>query len=189
MAVFPLLASPDLYRACEADLLLDAQAREHWISVYEAHSDVQLQAAADTGVAQHTRQAASDAWLKQLADIRANPQQFDRLDILTMDALRQAALLRFGIHDEFQQLKQRENESAMRVLPKWLQSLDAIEDHHARLAELCRGILAGNLFDMGVKATASKYAGGTLPFDEALQAVPARPWFIDHVDLAATHLQ
>lgn len=185
MAIFPLLASPETYRACEADLLSDAAAREHWLEVYAAHSDVHLQAAADSGVAVEVREAARDAWLAVLADVRSNPGQFEQLDILVLDELRQRTLASHGIVDEYRLLKARENEAALAALPDRLATLDVLVDDTERLAELFRGLLAGNLFDMGVQATAANYIGATQPFARSLAAVPPRPWFVDDVERAA----
>jgi type II pantothenate kinase len=181
VAVFPLLADPSGYRACATDLLANDAARAYWINLFETHFQVQLDAAATIGVSETGRQRAAETMKRELAALREDPARHDRLDILVLDSLRTKALRAGGIHDEFRSIKQRENDAAMRALPDRLAALASL-DGSALIEELMRGMLAGNLFDMGVPASADRFAGATIPFDQVLGDVPSRPWRYDDLD-------
>ena len=57
--------------------------------------------------------------------------------------------------------KEREHAAALQVLPDLLQELDQMPPQ-ARLTSLVEGILAGNIFDWGSKATVELYHNGTI---------------------------
>jgi type II pantothenate kinase len=188
VAVFPLLTDPaGTYRPCDTDLLVNDGARAYWLELFESHFDVQLEAAATTGVAAAALARAREAMTERIEALRREPDLHGDLDILVLDAVRHEVLVAHGIHDEFRLVKERENEAALLALPHRLAALDAL-DPAARLEALVTGMLAGNLFDMGSRATAGRFTDGSLPFDESLAAVPARPWRVDDVDAAAADL-
>ncbi len=183
MAVLPLLADPSSYRACDTDLLIDAQARRYWLDLFDSHFAVQLSAAGAIGVSEHERAEAATAFTSEIRQLRERPDRFGRLDILLLDELRQRILDERGIRDEFRLLKARENDAAFVELPRWIERIDANPDEQ-RLPLIAHGMLAGNLFDMGVKETAGRFSQSTVPFSEALGRVPQRPWLIDDLDAA-----
>ncbi|MDY7109758.1 MAG: ARMT1-like domain-containing protein [Planctomycetota bacterium] len=187
MAVFPLLAHPAVYRACETDLLLDETARTYWLGLFESAFDIQLQAAASVGFDADACERARGRLGSALEQIRRDPHRHGRLDILLLDVLRREALRESEIVDEFRLIKDRENEAALAALPARLRTLDGIPGDDL-LEHLVRGVLAGNLFDMGVPGAASRYAQGTVPFDEALGALPPRPWLFDGLAKASAWL-
>lgn len=57
--------------------------------------------------------------------------------------------------------KEREHAAALEVLPDLLHELDQMPPQ-ARLTSLIQGILAGNIFDWGAKATVDLYHNGTI---------------------------
>lgn len=183
MAIFPLLADPASYRACDTNLLTDHAARAYWLDLFASHFQVQLDAAATIGVLAAAREAASQAFLSQIDQLRRQPDLHGRLDILLLDELRQRVLDAHGIYDEFRLIKQRETEAALAELSSWLKRVDATAIEQ-RLETIAKGMLAGNLFDMGVTETARQYADAPVPFAEALARVPRRPWLIDDLDAA-----
>lgn len=186
MAVLPLLAEPAAYRACETDLVTDAAARSYWLGLFRSHFDVQLEAASALGVDSADLRRARRAMDDELDRIEADPAIHGALDIKVLDEVRTAVLRRSGISDEFAGVKAREDELAMSALPDRLAALDALEERE-RLESVVRGMLAGNLFDMGAVETADAFASATVPFDLALDLVPARPWFIDELDALVEH--
>jgi uncharacterized protein with ATP-grasp and redox domains len=187
VAVFPLLAHPAEYRACETDLLINEAARTYWLDLFETAFEIQLQAAASAGFDAAACDRARRTLKHALGEIRRKPAWHGRLDILILDMLRREALHENGIIDEFRLIKQRENDAALAALPARLGELDAVP-RSERLEHLVRGILAGNLFDMGVPGTASRYAKKTTPFHETLAALPARPWLFDGLEKASAWL-
>lgn len=180
-AIFPLLADPSEYAPCHTDLVADAAARVYWLEQFEQLLPGQLEAARSAGFSEAACTAARDEFLAELKRCCDEPARFGALNILVLDELRQEVMTRHGIVDEFRHIKQRENEATLPLLADWLRRLDAL-DFDARLVRLVRGMLAGNLFDMGTQATAAEYATKSLSFEHALQRVPDRPWFADDVD-------
>lgn len=57
--------------------------------------------------------------------------------------------------------KEREHAAASEVLPDLLHELDQMQPR-PRLTSLIQGILAGNIFDWGAKATVDLYHNGTI---------------------------
>lgn len=181
MAIFPLLKNPQTYRPCHTDLVTDAASRAHWLDEFENLISVQLDAAQTVGIAEEKRDAAETAWRAELNRIRKQPDRHGRLDILILDELRQQIMSEHGIVDEMRLLKQRENEATFPLLKGWLARLDQLE-FPQRIELLMHGMLAGNLFDMGVKAMAEEFAAKSVPFETTLKRVPMRPWFCDDVE-------
>jgi type II pantothenate kinase len=189
LQAFPLLADPPGYRACETDLLSDAAARAHWLGVFERQLPLQLEAARDCGATEAQVATVRAAVLAELEALRLQPGRHGRLDILLVDQLRQRAFRRAGIEDEMRQVKAHENDAALALLPERLAVLDAIADGRTRLAAIVHGMLAGNLFDMGVPGTAELYADAGYSFATAQAMVPIRPWLVDQLDVFSAWLQ
>ena len=183
MAVFPLLADAADYRACDSDLIVDHSARSYWLDLFASHLEFHLGAAELLGISSDALTRANAALNLELDRIRRQPDRHGRLDILLLTDLYRAALAAEGITDEFRVVKGRENAAALAALSHRINQLDKL-DEQPRFDSLIRGMLAGNLFDMGVEETARRYADESVPFDEALASLPTRPWLIDDLDEA-----
>jgi len=180
----PLLADPAGYRACEHDLLHDAEGRAYWLELFATHIDVQLEHAEAAGLLDAAAVRAAAADMRAAMDsIAAAPDHHGRLDILVLDSIRRRVLEGCGAIDEFRQLKARENRRAMDALALRCARLDAMAPE-PRATALVEGLLAGNLFDMGARETAARFAGGAPEFDEIVRTLPPRPWHVDHVAAA-----
>ena len=188
MPVFPTLADPHTYTACEVDLLCDHDARAYWIDLFRTHIDVNLAAARQTGVSAESCDAAREDLHALLDRVTQTPDLHGRLDILKLDELRQVVLSRHGIENEFRLIKQRENEASLAELPDYLEWLDGLADDD-RIPAIIEGMLAGNFFDMGVKATSADYSDGGVTFAKARERVPHRPWLFDDLDRAVAALR
>lgn len=197
MAIFPLLAHPETYRACATDLLVNAEARDYWLDTFESQIETQLAAAAEQGFDEAVQERVRRTLVGELERIRRDPSIVDRLDILVLDELRDDALRSNGVTDEFRELKDRENEAAFKLLPGWLRRLDEEAmglatgesgRSEGRFSLVIKGMLAGNIFDMGARETAGKFGsakGAAGPgFEACLARVPSRPWLVDHVERA-----
>jgi uncharacterized protein with ATP-grasp and redox domains len=171
----------EAYRACDTDLLKDAAARAYWLDLFESYLPTQLHAAASEG---HDAAACARAHRRmqdELNALRIEPDRLGRLDILNLAELRQNVLKEQGVTDEFASVKRRENEFALRNLPARLKALDALPDSEAWL-DLIRGVLAGNLFDLGVVDGADRFLDTSPAFEDLVKIVPARPWLVDGFD-------
>lgn len=185
MAVFPLLLDPRSYRPCDWDFLEDPAGREHYLTLFHDMAEVTERAAVESGYAPEAAASARRELRARVAELRERPDMLGRLDILALDVLNGRILREHGIEDAFRAIKRRENEVALAQLPARLGAIDAHESPgaSARTLGLVRGVFAGNIFDMGAKATAARFEGGRRPtFDEFLREVRARPWTVDDAD-------
>lgn len=186
MPALPLLAEPAAYRPCIQDLLAEGEAaRNYWLDLFDAHLDTLAALPMPAG-----RLDDDPRWptfrrdyLAGLAELRREPGRRGRLNILELTRFREERLAAVGIDDPFSELKQRENALALRALPALLREVDATPPGQ-RIELLIRGLLAGNLFDMGSKAAVDAYANSSAAFDfAALRArLPDRPWAVDDLD-------
>ena len=192
-SVLAQLAQPQQYRACASDLLIDAHARSSWLALFRTQGSALLRTAEAAGYDAAQCRSALAALHRALDAIEEDPARHGRLDILLLDELRDGILRGNGIDDAYRDVKARENASALAALPARAALLAVESDDAARLAILLRGVLEGNLFDMGALLTAGHYeAGHDLGAHVASAApaprVPTRPWRYDDVAALAAHL-
>ncbi|MDQ3439129.1 MAG: ARMT1-like domain-containing protein, partial [Planctomycetota bacterium] len=106
----------------------------------------------------------------------------ERLTILALDARRDALLQKHGFQDAFIDLKARENEKMLPLLPQVCRQIDALSGSE-QLRAVIEGVFAGNIFDMGAEATAKQFLGDDAPdFFSTRSKLPKRPWLIDDFD-------
>ncbi len=178
------LLDPDQYRPCDWDLRADAAGREYWLGLFRWHLDAVMlpmlreeypDCPADRLAAYRTD------YLTRFDDIARRPEQYQRLDVLHFTLVRHAAQTAHGFHDPFLSLKRRETQTAVALLPGLLADLDAAEPA-ARRELLLRGLLAGNIFDLGSRAAVDRYRRGLAEFGLTRESLPARPWRWDDTD-------
>lgn len=183
MAQLPQLLDPRTYRPCEWDLKADDRCRAYWGRVFRHHAD-SLEAA--------IRESYPDTSRERLAQFRnrydrtirrfiEQPEAFERIDILVLDAARTAVLDEFGVPDPFRVQKRRENEIALRLLPELLRDLDS-QSPEAQIESLAGALLAGNLFDLGSAAAVEHVRAHEADFERLRATQPRRPWLIDDLD-------
>jgi type II pantothenate kinase len=80
------------------------------------------------------------------------------------------------------QVKAKENEQALALLPATLAELDAIAAPRARLEAALRGVFAGNIFDLGAAASAQQYKESGVSFAATKARLLPRPWAVDELD-------
>ncbi|CAI5476146.1 unnamed protein product [Closterium sp. Yama58-4] len=95
--------------------------------------------------------------------------------------LREVCLTEAGFKDIFKKTKAEENEKALAMLPATLKRIDAVEDLKERIELLVKGVLAGNIFDLGANNSAALVEGEGLSFEKSFQQLLPRPWVFDHV--------
>jgi len=183
MAHLAQLAAPETYRACDWDLKTDNAGRAYWTDLFRWHADAVLVPlireeypnAPASGIS-----AFRDEYRAKFDDIDARPDAYDRLDVLYFTELRREMLQRHKFPDPFIGVKQRENNAALDLLPAILLELDRVDP--ARRRELLTlGLMAGNIFDLGARATAHRQNNAEA-FHTTRANQPARPWFADDVD-------
>lgn len=185
----PQLAEPDAYAACRWDLAAHDEQRAYWLGLFRNHFpsllDHALKVAAHDGVdegdARCRAEQAKREFFACLDELAAHPERVGRLDILTVCLEREKVLRRAGFDDPYRLAKQRENEAALRLLPRVLAELDAMEAGE-RDAALIHGVFAGNIFDLGAVATTAMFRDGTVDFEATRRKLKPRPWCVDDLD-------
>lgn len=184
MPVCPLIADPARYRPCIQDLLADGEeVREYWLRLFEAHLQTLAELPVEEGRLrdQYAWEGFRRDYLAGLAELRRNPGQRGRLNVLELTIFREEQCASHGFHDPFTQLKQRENAIALRQFTGVLADIDACPEAE-RLERLVTGLFAGNLFDMGSKAAVDVFGDGQFDFLAARSQVRPRPWPVDQLD-------
>jgi type II pantothenate kinase len=103
------------------------------------------------------------------------------VSILTLDDWRDELLRKHGFGDAFVDLKERENAGALPLLSRVCRQIDELGGGE-QLRAVVEGVFAGNIFDMGAEATATRFLNGGVDFFETRKKLPARPWLIDQYD-------
>jgi len=183
MSHFRLLVEPEKYTVTDVDLLADAEARAYWVKLFEDHFAQVLDAARTAYGRTHNRQieAARADFGQALASLRGDEVATDApLGVLQLCRLREKALRDNGLRDPFRHVKQRENDTAVELYPRVVDSIAAL-DHEPRWLQLIRGVFAGNIFDLGSAATMG-FAADQVDFEAQSEQVKPRPWLIDDFD-------
>jgi len=192
---FCKLANPASYVACDWDLRLDEPARHHWLGFFKRHLETILARA--HGV-QTRRGQAPAAVAAALAEVR---RYFHRLcddfghdfatyppvTIHTLVSWRDASMRKFGFYDSFIDLKDRENEAALKLLPAVCRQIDSLCGQE-QFRTLIEGVFAGNIFDMGAEATAAVCKDAAPDFFATRAKLPLRPWLYDDFDALAQRM-
>lgn len=188
-AVFPLLADPIGYVACPWDLAENDERLAYWLKLFRDHYvrllELAIAEAMDRGVSRDVAESqvaqARAAFGAYLRHVEAEPDAFGRLTILRLCEARERTLRKAGIPDPYRLDKERENETAMAMLPSVLAEIDAL-DGAERIERVMRGVFAGNIFDLGATTTIELFKHGRVDFRHTLGKLKPRPWFVDHLD-------
>jgi type II pantothenate kinase len=106
---------------------------------------------------------------------------------MDLDRWRDQALRQHGFDDAFIDLKTRENQSMLPLLPAVCAELDLLSGD-AQFRAAIEGVFAGNIFDMGAEATARAFLGASPDFFTTRGSLSPRPWLIDDYDALAERL-
>lgn len=192
---FCKLADATKYVACSWDLAQDEFGRNHWVEFFKRHLNTIL----NLGVESAVRRGQSEAEALQRADncrrefyaafdaFSKNPSGFGRVTILTLDGWRDDLLWRWGFADPFADLKNRENEKMLPLLPDVCRQIDSLPPA-GQLDALMLGVFAGNIFDMGADATAKQFLSSGPDFFATRSKIAPRPWLIDDYDRLARRM-
>jgi uncharacterized protein with ATP-grasp and redox domains len=186
---FCKLADAATYAACSWDLAADYAGRRHWVEFFKRHLNTILKLGVEAAIA--SAPAKGDA-LQRAGNCReefyakfdaftANPSGSGRVTILTLDGWRDELLRRWGFFDPFADLKNRENQKALLLLPEVCGQIDSLGPAE-QLESLMLGLFAGNIFDMGADATAKAFLSSGPDFFSTRSKIARRPWLIDDYD-------
>jgi type II pantothenate kinase len=189
MAAFCRLRDAAEYVASPWDLSREAAPRAYFVAFFRAQYRRTLQLA----VAQAVLEGRDDASAQRSADeclreffayldrLEQRPEAMGRTTILTIDGVRDGWLRAAGFQDPYLHQKQAQNAVALAMLPGLLGELDELSPRPC-LEAAVRGALVGNIFDMGVTATAQRMLNCELEFVRTRDTLPPRPWLVDGLD-------
>ena len=195
MTPFIKLTDPAHYVACRWNLAADGAARGYWIEFFKKQMNTSVSLGIESATARGESlasasargdqfRAAFNARLQTFAD---HPNDFGRVTILTFDAWRDEFLRQAGFVDPFMDWKTRENAKMLPLLPKVCRQLDSLTGRD-QICAVIEGVFAGNIFDMGVEATAKAYQENGLDFFQVRSRLSPRPWLIDDFDALSARL-
>lgn len=118
-----------------------------------------------------------------LEDLKKDPESHGGPpDCILLCRLRELVLRELGFRDIFKKVKDEENAKAISLFGSVVSLNDAIEDPVKRAESLIRGILAGNIFDLGSAQLAEVFSKDGMSFLASCQNLVSRPWVIDDLD-------
>lgn len=185
MPTLPCLDLSTPYICDPLDLAADRAARIYWLDLFAGHLKQVLPHCIQTeGGGEEGRRKAEaffadfSAVLKRLVD---EPLACGPLNVMRICQLRQECQRRAAIADPYRIIKQHENSAALKMLPELLEDLDR-QPPAERIESLVRGILAGNLFDLGSSQSIGLYERMGRDFLATRWKLPGRPWLMDGLD-------
>ncbi|KAK9799347.1 hypothetical protein WJX73_008823 [Symbiochloris irregularis] len=181
---FPLLADPVHYTPDTQDINKDREEMGYWLgAMQEGLSTLVAKASAsehNKPGAQRRAAAFAKAFTAHLTKVQSVPGAYGELGLADVFEMREECLREFGFTDVYRMDKDRENTTALEVLPDLLRELDTL-DPHARLTALVEGVLAANIFDWGARECVELYRNGTILeiYRKARTTLAKRPWRVD----------
>lgn len=105
------------------------------------------------------------------------------LSVRTLLDLNEQIIRNYDFTDAWYYQKHVETTTALNNLEERLRQINNIPNQKARWVELCKGVLAGNMFDWGAKAVLELFdKNDSFGLEEALSKIQPRPWLIDDLD-------
>ncbi len=188
MPSFCLLSDPRTYRPCPTDMLKDAEFRTHWLAHFKKHFEFVMQLAVDVygeEARERTEKCKAD-FIGIISELERTPDMYGELNLLVLDVVRQQKLLAWDLPDPFIHVKERENEAMLAHYGRVVAELDSHTQKRDALLMAVEGVFAGNIFDLGIMATAQRFSTGSVDFVKIRNEVAGnRPWLVDQFDTFA----
>jgi type II pantothenate kinase len=192
---FCKLSDPSRYVACSWNLNTDDAGRAHWVGFHLRHVNTLLDLGTKAAIARGESPdgvairaiSCHEEFNATFTAYAENPGGFGQVTILTLDLWRDRILRRHGFFDPMIDLKDRENEKMLPLLPELCQRLDR-QSSQFQLLGLILGVFAGNIFDMGSEATSKLFLGNSPDFYTVRNNLAPRPWLIDDYDALSRRL-
>lgn len=192
MAILCKLAKPNEYRVSTWNLAEHPDTLAYWLDLFASFPGrfdkhlLQASFTCDDFDAHWSR--FENTYSQRLDAIRKATAANGQLGTIELCRFRQATLNEFGFFDPYSNIKQKENDLAARIYPDLVAQIDATPLPE-RWELLLKGILAGNMFDLGSPDTIEMYQQGKVDFFSSLKQLPDRPWFIDDADAWLQRIQ
>eukprot|EP00741_Cyanophora_paradoxa_P020883 tig00021318_g20161.t1 len=179
---FPLLADPARYSCCTIALDHDRKTLLEWVAIFEKSvPSMRDQAAASEGGGEEAQRRAArfaEQFMAAMQEVKSRPDAYGPPSIARFCEVREDFLRENGFADPYVEVKAKENDAALAVLPSVLAEHDAIASPEERLQAVLEGVFAGNVFDLGAQATIDLYKEGNADF-RTTRAGLRRPFLID----------
>ncbi|MBN2374760.1 MAG: DUF89 family protein [Sedimentisphaerales bacterium] len=184
MARFCLLANSEEYQPDSFDMAEDTAGREHCLTVTDTVYAASLRAAQQRKQKNYPDQAiaaARNAYAELTREYRRRSAAGHSFTIMELDRVYRDVLDEYGIDDPYLEIKQQENERAVKLFAGLVAEHDLLSGEPL-IRKLTAGIFAGNLFDLGTVATLNHYQAKGAGFHRQIETLPERPWLIDDYD-------
>jgi damage-control phosphatase, subfamily II, stand-alone protein len=180
MARLAQLIDPQGYRPCEWDLKTDVRGRAYWLDLFRWHLDAVVVPLIEAEYAPSPAKMAEFRadYLAAFAAFERHPETLAAVDVLQFTLAREDAQLRHGFLDPFRRVKEAETDAALALLPGVLAELDSAPKPE-QIPLLITGLMAGNIFDLGARATVEAHRNGQTQFHQTRERLPTRPWLYD----------
>ncbi|XP_041357828.1 4'-phosphopantetheine phosphatase-like [Gigantopelta aegis] len=181
----PLLLDSASYIPDTVDLTKDADARQYWLQCFSESVETTwrqaLKSQPSCADAERRAHQFRTKYLDRLSVLKENPCCYGSLTVRCLLDMSSQYLAENLFTDPYSQLKKFDNEYAMKFLVKHLAHIDSLSWHDRQL-ELTKGLLAGNVFDIGAKEIRKILDAGKFGFEEAKGRLQKRPWLFDDFD-------
>lgn len=195
MVAFPLLITPieSNYRACTIPYRFPSDnprkptpTEISWIDVF-ANSIPSFKKRAESDETVQDAEVRAEKFAQRygaiLEDLKKDPESHGGPpDGILLCRLREQVLRELGFRDIFKKVKDDENAKAISLFRDVVSLNDAIEDPGNRAENLVRGILAGNIFDLGSAQLAEVFSKDGMSFLASCQNLVPQPWVIDDLE-------
>ncbi len=185
------LAEPENYLAFDWDMRNDPEGLDYWLGLFESFPGNMRSRLIDDDLAGDDFEVRWDIFLREyesgMSSRRLHPDDYP-MSTIAFGEFRQGLLDKHGWPDPYLGVKQRENALAAKLYPEVIEKIDALEPAH-RWDMLFRGLMAGNMFDLGAPKTIEMYNKGEVDFFSIFDRLPPRPWFIDDGDALAERFE
>lgn len=105
------------------------------------------------------------------------------LSVRTLLDFNEQTLRSNNFKDAWYTQKEKESDLALLEFQDRINTIDSIKDFNEKWLDLCKGVLAGNVFDWGARAVADILEHSqNFGFSQALNTIQKRPWFRDDLD-------
>ncbi|XP_041973987.1 4'-phosphopantetheine phosphatase [Aricia agestis] len=177
-----ILYEPDKYSPDTLDLVVDEEAREYWLNTCEKLVDKYVNFALtkkEDPTVEIRVLKFKTCYIEALKELRINPLAQGQLTIRLLLDINETCLRSQGFFDLWKEQKKYENEAALSALAARIAEIDALPDERQKWTEICKGVVAGNMFDWGAQAVTSILDCGLYV---ALEKIQKRPWLFDGLE-------
>ncbi|CAH0558240.1 unnamed protein product [Brassicogethes aeneus] len=185
--VCPQLRHPETYNPDTVDLINNIKERKYWLSCLEQMVKKFVNKAEDLNPdnpkAKEQAEQSYQTFHKLIERLTLDPFVIKSLSVRTLLDFNEETLRSNNFKDAWYIQKEKESGVALLEFKDRISKIDSICDFNEKWLDLCKGVLAGNVFDWGAKAVSDILEHtNNFGFSQALETIQKRPWFKDDLD-------